>query len=639
MGEFAVLSVLEIFDTAGSRPQMSAEEANAAATYDVIRNSINLALTGFGQWVTEAGITRGNLGLVLVGQAISLATFIADYVMDKLGIYEWLERKFGFFPEDVTAVWQDIRKLMREYRVILGGVELGQRSDESLRALGAKSPAAVREAARLAATARRSEAHEKELELVSAFEEAYRTARKSFAGLRELDQWRNEFFALQAQAEAGAASGNQRAAIESRFLAIESGVTLDQEDEKSIRDLKQWDKIRDAIKDVNDALARVEAQQTDPNFTTAGWESVQKKEHELTMMLNNARYRLDPQAQGPYRTTALLSKGTAARGFYEKELDSVEKEAAFAMSRLATAARTLRLPTGYVMKYPMPAMIAGVPAVPITAEMMLQHVDQALVSYRTAIQATSLPFGTLPEGLASSSAVGAAYLSSLQTLPAFAASLYRLQADEDALRMLLGKAAAMIHEEPLLTAVKRRQEEFEDAIDQRKVVKMLLFPTEVPEQLETSQAGERRRFAETLGQGKQVKPLSEYEYAALETGVLLGAAPTLGDVESQLRQIPPGAKLYRFQGRKDQLPSIGVADVPGSVDTHWPPPTATLAMNVIVAQVGDAPSHGTSYAKIEYVYILPVNRAAIEFFGTRGKVPIMKDGHEFDVPYEPGKGP
>jgi hypothetical protein len=99
----------------------------------------------------------------------------------------------------------------------------------------------------------------------------------------------------------------------------------------------------------------------------------------------------------------------------------------------------------------------------------------------------------------------------------------------------------------------------------------------------------------------------------------------------------PTSKLYRFQGRRDQLVSIGAADVPGSVDTHWPPPTATLEMNVIVAKMDDAPSKGTSYAKIKYVYILPINREAIEFFGTRGKVPIMKDGHEFDVPYEPGK--
>jgi hypothetical protein len=645
MGEFAILSVLEILDTS-SRPYATPEEAHAAATYDVIRNGITLGLVGIGQAMTNQGIRKANLGMIVAGQAISLATFLADIVMDKLGVYEWLERKFAFFPEDVTQVSQDIRRLMKDYRVILGGIELSRRSDESLTALGAKSPEEIRRKALAAAAARRGEARSKERELVSAFEAAYHTARTSFAGLRELDSWRDEFFKLQAQAEGLAPAGDpgQRELIEKKFLTIEKSITLDETDQKSIRGLKQWGKIRGAIGDLNDALDTVERQMRDPNFSGADWEKVATKERELSQMLDNARYRLEPAAQGLYRTTALLSKDSDARKFYEKELDEVERLAAQARGRLASAARGRKVSGGpraqyYERRGPLPTT----PQLPTSTAMVLDEADAALVSLREGIRDTSLPMGVLPISLASSSTAGAVYQTMLKNDASFAEAIFRLHATESALRSLLAKAQAMVNADPTLVAerarLKRLKDEFETAQDERKVLKMLLFPSELDDQLELSQAGERKRFAESLGQSKSIATLSEFEYAALESGPLADAARTLGDVESQLRLVPPGAKLFRFQGRAEQGIPVGVADVPASMEGHWPPKSATLADDVIVALIGDAPSQGPRYYRTDYVYILPINRKAIEFFGKRGTVAIMKEGHSLDTPYVPGKGP
>jgi hypothetical protein len=640
-GEFVVLSVLEILE-AGSAANLTAEQANTAAAYGLIRNSINLGLMAFGQWMTQAGIKRANVGLVIAGQAISLATFLVDWVLEKLGVYEWLERKFAFFPEEVTQVTQDIRKLMKEYRVILGGMELQQRSQAapaSLVAFGEKSPKELGELAMANARARRPEAMAKERQLAVAFKEAYERARTSFAGLRELDAWRDEFLALQYRADGLVAGGDlmQRTYLESMFELIEKTVVLDAESEETIRKLEQWDEIRDATSALNKALDTVEAQLKSADFSGADWKKAASKEHELTQMLDNARYRLEPAAQGPYRTTRLLSPGKPARAFYEKELAAVELPAAQARGRLARAAASQKLPHGggsYLRVGPE----LGKPPVVTSASMLLQQASAALAAYRTAIADTKLPAGVAPAALTISSATGALYKTHLAST--FGASIARLQAGESSVRSLITMARAMVEADPRLTAereaLKRLAEEFETAFDDRKVVRMLLFPEELEQQIEEAKRSERRQLASGLGQPQGVTELSEYELAALDA--LSARAATVGEPESQLRQTPPGAKLFRFQGKADQnIYSGGVADVPDPATPTRPPKVATVSDDVIVALIGDAPSQGKRYWKTEMVYILPINRKAIEFFGTRGKVTIMKDGHSLTVPYQPGK--
>jgi hypothetical protein len=640
-GQLVLLTVLEILDTA-SQTFGSQEEAKASARYAVIRGGINLVMGAIGQAMTNSGARSGNLGLVIAGQAIALGSFLVDYVLDKLGIYEWLERRYAFLPSEVTAVSQEIRKLMNEYRVILGGLELSKRSDVSLSQLGASSPTDIRTKAIETATARRADAQEKERDLVSAFEDAYGRARTSYAGLRELDFWRNEFFKLQAQTQeiSGPSDRGQRTQIESQFAAIERKLSLDSADEDAIRGLEQWDKIGGRIEDLDDALDTVQRQMIDPNFSSASWETAAKKERELAQMLDNARYRLDPTSQAPYRTTAMLTPGSAARGYYEKELRRYELWATQVRGRLASLALGRKVPSTdprssfYERTGPLPFR----PVFPMTGSMVLDQARAALDAFRLGMTDTYLPTGVIPESLASSSAVAAWYQTVLNTNRDFAAKIYRLQALESSVRGMLATGQGLVTAYPAFVndkkALKELQDAFESAVNQRRKLKMLLYPSEVAEEIDKSKAVEGRRFAESLGQSPGLVPLSEYEFAALESGSLRGPGRGLSDVESQLRLAPPGAKLFRFTGSANQNYSGGAADVPSNMSGSLSP-KAKLEDNIIVALAGDAPKQGTSYWKNEYVYIVPVNRAAVLFFGGRGKVSILKDTPSLDVPYVP----
>lgn len=597
--EFVVLSALDITQTALVTYENETQR-NIEVTYSAIRNGVNLALM-----VAGGALMRTNHPIaVLAGLGIMMA---GDKALEVLGVHDALERAFEFLPAEVTNVNQDLRRLIEEYSVILGAQELVARGDEGLRQVGAADPGAVRSAANKAVSEHRSEAREKERDILSEFRSAYERARTGYAGLRELDQLRARFLHLQHLATQGEETPFNRALIESTFRSIEGSISMDSMSAQQIRELEQWSSMDDKLDDLADELD--ESTESDID-----WDDVQEAEDEISAMIHNARYRLSPADFGGPRSSPLLAQGSAAREVYEGELVRRERRLSQIRSTLATFAAGGAPPQpgsveerqATMLGYPTSAQLAagGLDCAPT-----LERFDQALRSYKVQLAVdVHLPAGITPAGLATDPEMASRYLIVLEENDDLQRALWRLQATESALIGLASQATLSCrgtevspeHRERLA----RLLNEKDAAIEDRREVRSILFKGEARSRQAQTQRISDRSLALRLGQSPDVQILSDAEMAALESDEMSG----IGGVSTEENQIARA----RRQGARRLYLLVGEFNPLGNS-----PRNVTSADNIVVANIGQPADQISGTGHFTSYRVIPVNRAAITLFGTR----------------------
>ena len=166
----------------------------------------------------------------------------------------------SFAPGEITHVYQDIRAVLAEYKIIVGNLLLAKRRDEELRALGAGHPEKLKEEAAAAVATHTASAHTKEADLVDRFDKAYVKAATSFTGLRGLDAMASQFSRLRFAALHGDAA---QAGLQDRFAAIDAKLDQSNLTPAQVEGMDQWGELKDKLTEVDEALATVRARPAD----------------------------------------------------------------------------------------------------------------------------------------------------------------------------------------------------------------------------------------------------------------------------------------------------------------------------------------------------------------------------------------
>jgi Domain of unknown function (DUF4157)/Metallo-beta-lactamase superfamily len=641
-GEFIVMAALDIAQTA-LRDYGTTEERNAAIAYSVIRNALSLGLMAAGSALMEGG----PLGMI-VGMAIM---FLADPILDALGVYDWLERKFAFMPDEVVEVTQKLRKLLDEYRIIVGALEISERNAEQLTDVGAADPDATRKAAQQVIETHRTKAKHKEAELLVAFLDGYEEAKASYGGLPQLDEERAEFLSLMLRAQGPEAPkqktdeelsrattaveleaiGVQEANLTSRekadavFHTIEQGLTLQNMTSEQIHDMPQWEKM-------DTWMNKIQAELADTAEADIDWKFVAEKVGELDQMFGSARYRLNPAVTGVERVTPMLPAGSTARYFYEQELAQRENRFLYLRGAIADASAGIRQPAmpGYLdrlkaMASPFPA---SAPAnTSVTFDAALTGAEAAVKAFRAALLLQPpLGDGLTAESIASHSAVAATdYPRFVNSHPDYKRGLLRLRTLELAMRISLGQARNLRHDAGTVAPeqeerLNRLISDEQAAREERSEEKSFLYLEEIDEKLPKIRATENIEIAGLLGQKKDTKILSPAEQEAAAKGELRPLhLSTIANRLAQIAQLrfpsPEEIKqgktevqgIYKVVGLYDPVDlfviSVGGTDVDESD-------------NVLVGFVRErGETTSGRYGHTTRVEVTPLNQAAINLFG------------------------
>jgi hypothetical protein len=532
MGEFAILAVLDVAETV-SRDYDSASARDAAIAYSLIRNGIQLGLTYIGGRM----IVSGNMYVAAAG---FLLQFVVDPILEHFGVYDWLERKFDFLPDDVKRVEQKLRKLLKEYNVLIGLLGLNARGAADRLRLGGSTDAG------LAALQKERDEYRKkvtktEMGVLAAFEEGYGDARKDFAGLVELDTMRAQFVQMQYAAHEGdpdVAVSRERAIA--AFARIEAGLSLDIETAESVHNMPQWGELRDQLGELKHLI----------HAPRPDWKDVLDRERRVTQVLDNARYRLNPALRG-MRTTPLLQPGSEARKAYEEELEPLRAEADelhhFAIRRMNPF---IGLIPDHIDKSDAPPDVVAV-----------DLAEQTLFVYKGELTATAAVAGFPVERLKHNSIdAGVNYPKYIDDNDKYRAELTKLELLEGLLvqaiqRMRETNAAFIggIECTPETGRIDQIEREAREAT-QARYEKGLWFKREAQQKVQTIRDEENRDLALRLGE-TGIVPLSFPEQAAIHEENLpyrtggtiidrLNAIPVLS------RQGPDGylVGIYRYEG-------------------------------------------------------------------------------------------
>ena len=648
-GEFIVLAALDITQTA-LRDYGTTEERNAAIAYSVIRNSLSLGLMAAGSAMMEGGPWG-----MIVGMAIM---FLADPILDALGVYDWLDRKFAFMPDEVVEVTQKLRKLLDEYRIIVGALEISERDAQQLTDVGAADPEAARKAARQVVDAHRAKAKEKESQLLLAFLLGYEKAKASYGGLPQLDEERAEFLTLMLRAQGpeapkqkteeelteatkavlleGLGIGDEpkltsREKADAVFHTIEEGMTLGKMTSDQIHDMPQWQKMGTWMDKAQRELAGTAEADID-------WKFVAEKVGELDQMFANARYRLNPSAFGVERAATMLPLGSTARFFYEKELMEREERFLHLRGAIADASAGIKQPSapGFwdwvrVKTSPFPA--GAQTNASVTLDAALTGAEAAVKAFREALRVQPpLGDGLTPESIASHSEVAATdYPRFVNSHPGYKRGLFRLKTLELAMRTSLGQARNLRHDAG--TVAPEQEERLSRLISdelaarkERSEEKSFLYLEEIDDRLPKIRAKENIEIAGLLGQKKGVKVLTPAEQEAAAKGELKPLhLTTIANRLAQVAQLRlPGPEDVK----KGKTQVGGIYKVVGDYDRTdlfiigFGGTEVEESDNVLVGFVRDRGETTSGlYGHTERIEVTPLNSAAIKLFGgTQNKV-------------------
>ncbi len=288
---------------------------------------------GMYQAAASAGINLACMGIGMALMAIPTpVTFIGGLILSTIAplllkafgidekIAEWAERRGAFNPSEVVEVLQTLRKLLKSYQLVVGSIQLAKRATDPTDPTFSRLP----DAATRAEGVRKEEsrrAFKLEQEILGEFEKAYRDGKTNYAGLKDLDTYRAQFYALRREARLSGAAELFAGAFGIRapdnvFKAIDATMSMDTMTGAEIMKMPQWTHLDDEL---DDLLTLINADR-DSDYHS----KVRDKDKRLQAMVDNARYRLNPTADAHERATAMLTPGTPARRTYEDMLATRE---------------------------------------------------------------------------------------------------------------------------------------------------------------------------------------------------------------------------------------------------------------------------------------------------------------------------
>ena len=605
-GEFVLMSALSITQAVAA-DYGSREEAAVAISRVAISEGINLFL----MVLSQAMMRSGNPYVVAAGFAVMLLGGPIVSFLDYLGLFDAIERASAFLPSEVTAANQELRNLMTEYRAIVGAIQLGQRSDAQLRAVGVGDPEALRRSAAMDINANRASARAKENELLAAFERAYRRARTEFAGLFELDTLRAQFLQLREEVHRGEEGSAEAAStVTRRFDEIDRrlGQATATMSEEQVREMPQWSHLDDGFAEL-ESLLRAEA---------IDWEDVREKHVEVQQMLRNARYRVDPAAFG-LRAAPLMAPEAPGRATYDRLLTTAE--ARLNRDELALVAESPR--AALSASVPRPAATMTMPSTPpgaaaaTNADVTLSAVEDTLRAYRALLaRAPTHPDAALLNR--HSEAVAVTYRRFVSEHGDYAAYLQRLQTVETALLRLAertlggsgGASAATARDLALRVRA---------AVSERRDRDGLLFVDELDPVAARVRATETRRLAPRLGEAPGTRPLTAEELAALSGGHLEERAAGITTISNRLDQV----QGLRIPDSEDETIG-GVFRVVGTIEsfplliTEIPMTTIREDENVLVGRAGGSLEAVSPRGHFNMLRVVPLNAAAVSRLGGTG---------------------
>ncbi len=497
---FVILSALDIAQTA-TREYETEEQRNIEITYSVIRNGLSLALFGLGNVLVRSGHPVA----MIAGAAIM---FLADPILEALGVYDWLERTFSFLPSEVTGTKQKLKKLMEEYRVIIGLLDFLERQSDELDKVGVEDTKLFLKTAKRFTDVYRVRARNKEFQVLASFKEAYEEARTSYAGLQELDTWRAEFLRLQHRINPSGQGvsawlserekirnllRNQftifpipfpvgsipvlprafpipsewvdeledwlfppdkrtiREASESIFGYTERSIKLENMSPKKIREMGQWKKLDEYLYELQRLLEEDELDV----------DEIEEADGKLSRMLSNARYRIDPRSVGAHRLASLIKPESDAGRIYNELLRSRERRYAALQVKVLNSfvtrekvlpynAKRIRYQPEIGMRYGRFIVIPRFTGVPVGAEVdpyvPIIRVSSALSIYKELIKAQPpLPQELSPQQAHRSSvAIGRLYRDYVKEHSVYELGLSKIERAEKALKTIIREARIVV---------------------------------------------------------------------------------------------------------------------------------------------------------------------------------------------------
>jgi hypothetical protein len=667
-GVFVVLSMLDVIETS-QRTYATSREHDTEVAYATARAAVNTAL----MYVGEALIATGNLVGIIAGTAVM---FLGDKILKALGIHDLLEEAFAFEPREITRVHKHLAELLNQYQAVITLIGLEQRKTPELIAAGVSDPEVLRAQARAAADRHRVDASALVPGILDEFEAAYAEARTSYVGLSELDEWRREFLVLEQRANAndedvgawqrlhpevnpdagtsppGGVSDqpagpatplrppSDREVAMERFRRIETRMSLDAMTADEIREMKQWSELDSKFLEIEQPIMFGDVSSID-------WQRVREREDEAQQILDNARYRLDPGAQGDYRATPLLAPGSEARRVYEAELEPRVRRLVWVRHLIMQAATGQPRPASVNPRCSAMQTAEDLECRPeMTDERVLQTAEEALGQYRQVV--ASQP--ALPEEIrkavtaaaGSAESVGAAsdYNAYVERHADYRSGLDRVRVAESSLIGLVDTSRRVL--EPSIRAPKSDPASaFGDrfrALDRdaaaatrdRRETRGLLFPDEAAALTRRQRTEDLREFYRRLGGGTADRVLLKPEEIEILKSGDLGQRTSLvqrqeGELWYRIQQI----QGLHWDGEGDLVDGVYrfVGTTPSGVSVD-------AARNALVGYAG--PSETTRYEDVgggESIAVplwrvVALNAAAIAAFGGTGPFDIDQDETE-----------
>ncbi len=659
-GVFVVLSLLDV-GAAIARDYESDEQRDIEISYAIISNAINLGLMAVGQVLMKAPHPLAKIAGFLI-------SFAGPLIMEGLGVREWLERRYGFNPSDVIQVYQTLRKLVKEYSIVVGSIMLADRTASGLEDLAVSDPAALREQARIAARDHRINAIKLEREILGEFKTAYEDAKNNYAGLKELDQYREQFITLQREAnphgeeiaaweekyqraklrqvaaqkqaeweksgKAGTSPASALRTIEAMnpepepteklmkktFADIEAGMSLDTMSADDIRDMPQWKRLKKALFALFEEVYK--------SSSELDHDEIKKKDKEAKSMIENARYRLDPRSQGDLRSKGLFSQNSTARAVYVEELEKYEHLMGVIHEHYIETAMKLcgptLLPQGTgetQFKAEMRFMKER-----LSADSLVKMVEVAVMRYKATVEVMYGPPESLVVALFSNTADAKTYQEFIDKHPYYKEELQRVENANAAINGLIDQAWSIAKADPavkqeesaeikrLKTAVGLKKQADEIRFHKRGII----FPSELNGLMAQIKEVEISELAKLLGEKPNTEQLKQEEVAALEAdemeSIKKGMVPP---ISNRLRLIPE-LRRNDVTGLKNIYQLYGHINVFSG--GKWIETVKSKFVdnsdNAVVGAIGDGEDYQPSMDSpgFKTLRVIPLNDAAVRIF-------------------------
>ncbi|PWT95571.1 MAG: hypothetical protein C5B55_01125 [Blastocatellia bacterium] len=582
-GVFVVLSLLDV-GAVLARDYETPEQRDIEVTYAIIANALNLGLMALGNVMMRSGHP-----VVMI--AGFLITFAGPLIMEGLGVREWLERRYGFNPSDVIRVYQTLRKLVNEYSVIVGSIMLADRTAKGLEDLSVPDPTALREQARITARDHRINAIKLERQILGEFKTAYDDAKGNYAGLKELDEYREQFITLQREANPNNEEvaawqevyGEERRRLRQKmaeqqkqwdktpsgpgtppsypltlteirnpepeptkdlikktFDTIEASMSLDNMSAQDIRDMPQWEKLKKALESLTEEV-----------YSTSGLDhdDIKKKDKEARLMIENARYRLDPRSQAAFRSKGLFGPNSPARAVYVEELNKYEHLLAVIHQHYIERAMSICGPALLPKGTDESQFHAEMRFLreELTANALVKMVEVAVQRYKITVETMYGPPEELVVLMFTNSADVKTYQEFIDKHDFYKTELQRVENANAAINGLIDQAWGIAKAEPggkqeetdeikrLKTAVALKKQ----AEDIRFHKRGIIFPSELVGLKAQVKEAEISELARLLGEKPNTEQLKQEEVAALQAdemeAIKKGLVPP---ISNRLRLIP-----------------------------------------------------------------------------------------------------